>query len=182
MSRHFNRSLKNQYSWLPKGFISSIVSIVATGRCSIISAVLSNGEFILLIVNDTGTATKFWEFLFILKYAIEFLNMDSNNDLILVLDNASIHLSTESKSTLIKLNFNVMYLPAYSPMLAPVELFFRLVKNKIRAHLHDQNICFNETKDRLIIFNSIHNWNSQWIKNMWIEFVKHAKQWILRLN
>ena len=75
-----------------------------------------------------------------------------------------------------------MYLPAYSPMLAPVELFFRLVKNKIRAHQHYQNICFNETKDRLIIFNSIHNFNSKWIKNMWIEFVKHAKQWIIRLN
>ena len=59
MSRHFNRSLKNQYNWLPKGFTSSIVSIVVTGRCSIISAVLSNGEFILLIVSDTGTATKF---------------------------------------------------------------------------------------------------------------------------
>ena len=128
MSLHFNRSLKNQNSWLPKGFTSSIVSIVATGRCSIISAVLSNGEFILLIVNDTGTATKFWEFLFILKYAIEFLNMDSNNDLILVLDNASIHLSAESKSTLIKLNFNVMYLPAYSPMLDPVELILDWLK------------------------------------------------------
>ena len=81
--------------------------------------------------------------------------MDSNNDLILVLDNASIYLSSESKSTLIKLKFNVINLPAYSPMLASVDLFFRLIKNKIRVHLHDQNICFNETKDRLIIFNSV---------------------------
>ena len=63
MNEYFNRDLKRQYSWLPKGITSFILCTVATGRWSIISAILSNGEFLCLITDDTGNAYKFCDFL-----------------------------------------------------------------------------------------------------------------------
>ena len=62
MNECFNRYLKRQYSWLPKGITSSIICTVAIGRWSIISAILSNGEFLCLITDDTGNANKFCDF------------------------------------------------------------------------------------------------------------------------
>ena len=70
-SEYFNRDLKRQYSWLPKGVTSSIICTVATGMWSMISAILSNEEFLFLITENTGNAQKFWDFLSILVFAIE---------------------------------------------------------------------------------------------------------------
>ena len=53
MSVLFNRSLKSEYSWLPKGKTSSIINNFAKGRYSMISAILTNGEFICSIIDET---------------------------------------------------------------------------------------------------------------------------------
>ena len=122
----FNRDLKRLYSWLPKGVTNSIICSIATGRWSMISAILSNGEFLCIIVEDTGNSKRFCDFLCILWYAIEFLKIKLISECILVLDNASTHVSKYSTDIIKYLKINTMFLPAYSPMLAPVELFFRM--------------------------------------------------------
>ena len=43
-------------------------------------------------------------------------------------------------------------MPPYSPMLAPVELFFSMVKNIIRQQMWDKNVWFNDLKGILEIF------------------------------
>ena len=59
MNDHFSRDLKRQYSWLPKGVTSSIIWNTLTGRWSMFTAITSNGEFLSLIVDDTGNSEKF---------------------------------------------------------------------------------------------------------------------------
>ena len=71
-----------------------------------------------------------------------------------------------------------MYLPAYSPELAPVELFFRLIKNKMRKLMINRTISFNKLKDRVIIADSISDLKLKSILDMWIQFVKNAKSTI----
>ena len=56
MNEYFNRDLKKQYSWLPRGATNSIIYTVTTGRCSMISEIISNGEIICLIVENTGNS------------------------------------------------------------------------------------------------------------------------------
>ena len=51
---------------------------------------------------------------------------------IVTLDKASVHQAKKSIKAIKKLNINVIFLLPYSPMLAPVELFFGMIKNKIR--------------------------------------------------
>ena len=62
MNECFNRDLKKQYSWLFKAITCSIICTVATGRWSIISAILSNGELFCSITDHTGNANKFCDF------------------------------------------------------------------------------------------------------------------------
>ena len=71
-----------------------------------------------------------------------------------------------------------MYLPAYSPELAPVELYFRLIKNKMRKLMINRTISFNKLKDRVIIADSISDLKLKSILDMWTRFVKNAKSTI----
>ena len=129
MNVHYNRDLKRQYSWLPKGVTNSIIWTTIARRWSMFASILSNGEFLWLIVDDTGNSDKFWDFIkWILNYAIDLSNMKSSSDWIITLDNASIHKSSKTVKSIKRMNLNLMFLPAYSPMLVPVELLFRMIK------------------------------------------------------
>ena len=180
MNEYFNRNLNRQYSWLPKGVTSSVVWPTITGRWSTISWILSNNEFLSLIVDDTGDSNKFCKFLCILKYALNFINAKLYSKWNIIIDNTSTHRAKQTSITLKRLNFNVMFLPPYSPILAPIELFFRMVKNRIRAVLTCKNMCFNDQKDRLEIFDAISDWDKSWISKMCIQFIANAKQSILK--
>ena len=94
-----------------------------------ITAILSNGEFLSLILEDTGDSDKFWKFLLILKYAICYVMKIRETEWIVVLDNAKIHHSNITLKTMKALGFTIMFLSTYSPSLAPVELFFRMIKS-----------------------------------------------------
>ena len=146
------------------------------------ASILSNGEFLWLIVEDTGNSDKFWYFLWILNYAIDSSNMKSSSDWIITLDNASIHKSSKTVKSIKRMNLNLMFLPAYSPMLAPVELFFRMIKNKLRTNIHYKQIWLNKQAERIEIFNAIKDWNKACIIKMWNQFVSNAKQSILRFS
>ena len=151
-SEYFNRDLKRQYSWLSKGVTSSIICTVAAGMWSMISAILANWEFLCLITENKGNAQNFWDFLYILVFAIENTKMRQISEWIITLDNASTHHAKYSISKYAELNVNIIFLPRYSPILAPVELFFRMVKNKIRQQIWDNNVWFNDLKGILEIF------------------------------
>ena len=119
-SEYFNRNLKRQYSWIPKGATSSIICTVATRIWSMISAILSNGEFLCLITENTGNARKFWDFLCILVFTIENTKMRQISEWIITLDNASTHHAKYSISKYAELNVSIIFLPRYSSILVPV--------------------------------------------------------------
>ena len=75
-----------------------------------------------------------------------------------------------------------MYWPAYSPNLAPVEIFFRIIKRKLRVNLNLKNIWFDNLQDRIFIYESIKNWKIDEIKYMWIQLIIYTKIWILKYN
>ena len=110
---------------------------------------MSNGEFLWLIIEDTGNTKKFWDFLCILFFAIKYVEMKTILEWIVTLDNSSIHSSRTTIKTIEKINFNWMFLPAYSPLLAPLERFFRAVKNRLRMNLQENVIWLNKLSERM---------------------------------
>ena len=108
--------------------------------------------------------------------------MKEASECIIMLDNASIHSSNQTLKTINKMNMSCQFLHAYSPSLAPVELFFRILKNKLRRTLHNEGIWFSKLAERVKIYKSIENIDKLWIKELWIEFIKNAKKAIIQFN
>ena len=121
----FNRSLTNNYSWLPKGISNSILNINATGRWSILVAIRWDGEFLVQIHKSIIDSELFQQFLCILNYVLNFTMKTNSQTIVLNIDNASTNVSERTKMVLSKMNCWVNFLPPYCPHLAPVELFFQ---------------------------------------------------------
>ena len=64
------------------------------------------------------------------------------------MDNATIHHSMKTVNVIKNLSLQVMYLLAYSPELAPVEKFFRLVKNKLRSSMIGKEYSLSKSEER----------------------------------
>ena len=71
MKHHFSRSIKNSYSWLPKGRSSSIINLNKRGAWSIIAALCSDGEYIIQVVKSTINQLKFQQFICIINYCLQ---------------------------------------------------------------------------------------------------------------
>ena len=77
-----------------------------------ISAVLSNGEFLCIIFNGTGDLKKNYEFAFFC-YAIVFTKIVKINLCRLKMNDATIHHSIKAVNVIKILSLIIMYLPAY---------------------------------------------------------------------
>ena len=61
------RSLKMEYSWLPRGRSYSIINNIFTGKANLILGTMNNGDWIAMIHSETGDKLKFWLFLKVLE-------------------------------------------------------------------------------------------------------------------
>ena len=174
MNQVFNRSLKNNYSWLPIGIPSSIININSKGRWSIIAAIWSDGEFIIQIVNSTTNSEIFQEFICILNYALKFVMKSETKNIYFIMDNATIHTCEKTKKLFTNFKNIVKYLPPYSPKLAPVELIFNIVKQKIRMKNSEEYIDFDKQSGKNCIYFSINSILKSHIKALWLVFVNQA--------
>ena len=175
----FNHNLVNSYSWLPKGITSSIININSKGRCSVVAAILSNGEYILQIFKSTIDSRLFWQFLWILNYAVKSTIKKRKDDIIINMDNAATHVSETTKKLLKLMKYPVQYLPPYWPHLAPIELFFIVIKTIIGSKFWNEIIDYNKNSGRDWIFRSWCSIDSKIISGLWICFVKDAKKCII---
>ena len=66
-----------------------------------------------------------------------------NNEVMYLLDNWPYHKSGASLSKLKKLNTTIMFLPAYTPDYAPIEVWFAIVKNFLQSKCSNRNITLN---------------------------------------
>ena len=144
MSRVFRRNLKQNYSWLPKGISSQIINAKYYGAWSLIAGICSDGQFIWMIVHRTVDSVIFQKYLSILCFAIDRRPDLKEHRVTLSLDNASIHLSKETMNRLQQLWLNTDFISAYSPMLAPVEVFFKQLKTKMRRWNEFKELSLNQ--------------------------------------
>ena len=68
----------------------------------------------------------------------------------------------------------------YCPKLAPVELFFNILKQKIRANYSEEMIDFYEDSGVNWLLNSLNTiWKPQ-IKGVWLAFERQAKLCVIK--
>ena len=105
----FNRDLKMEYSWLPKGRTSAIINQIYRGSKSMINAFWSDGECIWVILNENVNSDCFQDFLSILNYFLELRNLNSSEKTLIMVDNAAYHSSRDTKDKMKNMNFDFMF-------------------------------------------------------------------------
>ena len=148
----FTKSTKTGYSWIPKGQSSPIINTWGTGRAVILFALLSSGDFISYISNNKTNSEQFSNFILIVHKFIELWTHIRITQTRILLDNTSIHLSKFSKHVIKRLGLRMVFLPQYSPQLAPVEIVFGMLKIKLSMKRKQKAIRFGSISGKKDFF------------------------------
>lgn len=118
--------------WLPKARGGWLKTGGFSGSSSMISSLDSAGRVFNMIIHSTNNSEVFIFFLccLILTYKAE--GIELNRGAVLLLDNAKIHKSKSVIWFLNEMKIHTIFLPAYSPDMAPVEKYFSLMKHSIK--------------------------------------------------
>ena len=125
-----NRNTKIDYAWNKKGDVKEYNNSSFIGSVSLILAILSNGACVAMIVNSSINSELFWEFI---RYMKNWILMHKNfgfEKVIITPDNWPWHRSRLTRWMLEGLKCSVVFLPAYSPCLALIEMAFSYIKHE----------------------------------------------------
>ena len=171
----FNRSLKRNYSWLPKCKSSPLINEDFTGRASLIFGLFSTGDWIGWIVDSTVNSKLFSKFIIILNKYIEHWTQIKKDKTVVFLDNAAVHTSKLSFWTANQNGLKYCFLPQYSPHLAPVEVIFGITKKKMSSTPHASKINFSKNTGKDAIWNALESISKTLVQKLWMKFVREAK-------
>ena len=176
------RDLKQQYSWLPKGYGSQIFNILASNSWSLISALGSDGNFLNMIVPWSVDSSIFCKFLRILNNSISKNKDFQKNKIVWILDNASIHQSVNTHNVMNQIGITTMFLPPYTPTLAPVELYFRYLKTKIRSAKFSGKAVYGSKSGNQLIFKAWSEIDRKNLSQSWIHVIKECRRLLIMKN
>ena len=126
-----DRSLKF-FGWSEKGKSGYVNSILDSFSMSFFVAFSADRFYGIMGVEGTGNSQKFIHFLSkVLKERMK-LSLEEERNLVIVLDNSSIHKTLEVSKFVVGSNIRMLTIPPYEPSLNPVEKFILAVKSKIR--------------------------------------------------
>ena len=177
----FDRSVKQLYSWLPVGESWQIINDRLKCRASLILATWNTGEWLAMIVMSTVNSDKFWFFLKLLSKIISRRFANTQKPPIIIIDNASTHLSGITQEVISKLDLQVKFGASYWPEVAPVERIFGKIKSKLRVMGRTTVIDFNKSKGAELIFQLIGSISKDsWLKS-WKEVIKEGRKSIVEI-
>ena len=174
----YSRSIKTNYTWLPIGSAHPVLNINWTGRISVIFGLISNGDWIWMTAGGTTKTFDYWIFLMLLSKYIKILFRGQATSIKLLVDNASIHVSSKSKLICSHYGFEINTLPPYSPNLAPVELVFALSKKSVCKELTKKKLNFDKPIERAVVHNSFRKISKKEGLEIWRKFINEAKSCI----
>ena len=127
------RNSQITYSWSERGTPSEFKNQPFTGSLNIVLTILSNGAWFWMLINKTINSEGFSE------YASRFNDWIIENGtfgyrkVVLMLDNCSRHRSGDCMRLFKSLKHQIVFIPAYSPQFAPVEMCFNIVKQRMKS-------------------------------------------------
>ena len=137
---NFSYLTKYNRTWLPKGKSWYVHNIWFKGSRSCIGAITSKGNIFFWWLESTNKSANFISFLSQLKRWIE-VDLDYRlKDVILIIDNCPVHKAKKSIKALNEFGSTVLFIPAYSPEYAAIELLFNKLKKAITRQWRKQLI------------------------------------------
>ena len=175
----YGRSVKENYSCLPKGSTYPVINTIWEGRINMTFGLCSNGKWIAFIQDQNGTTKTFQVFLIFLKYYIDSWLEINSTPIQVVLDNAALHLTESTKNVAKILSIELNWVPPYSPNLSPVEMVFGVSKKKIWANKGKEKINFSKPSGKKVLVNVLKTLSNRTCMGMWLQFIWEAKKVML---
>ena len=173
-----NRFVKSNYSWGYKGKPVEWRNASFTESISWVLAICSNGSWLWFLSNQTIDGKTFVWFTKILDNWLKLYENFGYNEVIIILDNWSIHKGKLTQGLLKKLSYKVFYIPAYSPEFAPVEMSFSLLKRTLSESNKNKGIKLSFRQNLTKIYQSLQSLTSKTIKRMFGRLFKTMKDYL----
>ncbi|PPR00338.1 hypothetical protein CVT24_004359 [Panaeolus cyanescens] len=121
-----------RYVWAPTGNRGRRRDFFIRGiRYSILPALSLDGIIALEVLDEPFTSESFRDFIALL---LERMNPWPERNSVIIMDNAKIHKSVEIEEMVRNRGMRIVFLPAYSPDLNPIEEAFSSIKNWLRTN------------------------------------------------
>ena len=170
----FERSVKQNYSWLPRGSSGIILNDVFKRKSSLILATASNLLWFAMIKEVTVSSLEFCLFIKLLVKVLTPIMEQSEVLPLLILDNARVHNSKLASRVMQNWNFEVNFLPPYWPELAPVELIFGAVKAKLKSLKLTEEVDFSKVSGKTLILKLINSLSDSTWHGVWTTVIKEC--------
>ena len=172
----FNKETKQSYSWILKGWTYAVINQTVSGSISMISAFLSNSEFLCSLYHSTVDSFVFCDFVKLLKYSLAKLNIDIKTQVVVVLDYASYHRSAQTIEWFKHHGISVEFLPPYWPNLAPVETLFKFIKSRVKKLWVGKSVNFSKPTGIKTIHEACSQISEQARHEAWVSFTREGRK------
>ena len=119
------------YSWVPKGSDAELKTLPFVGSKSMILWILSNGYYFWSIIEGNINQNIFCQFIQHLEKFLINQKFGESKKIIFLIDNWTSHRGRKAQLAMKNSTQKYIFLPRYSPQLAPVELAFNCIKSTI---------------------------------------------------
>ena len=163
----FSKDTHIGYSWAKTGEEKVVKGIIFKGSISVISSIATDGKAYTEVVEGTLTGAKFIAYLDrLLKYLNKIADVDKSK-IGIIMDNCSVHRSIIVSNHFVNNEITQILLPPYWPELAPVELFFSLVKRRILRKYKNEELNLSRDSCRKKILEEFNKIDRDYIRNLW---------------
>ena len=138
-------------------------------------AAWSNGACMNMIINQTIDLANFVWFLKIFYKWLKTNDSFGYSKLCILLDNWTVHKSHDVTDWFKKMNKTVLFIPAYSPDFAQVEMCFSLIKRKLTEICKKETIKLTLIENYSKIFDSLISVKTDVVKAMFGKFYKTVR-------
>ena len=118
-------------------------------------SICSNGAWMSYLTNQTIDGQKFTIFLNHLDRWIQRNKLFGFNDVVIILDNSSVHQVKGVKLKLSKMKVKVIFLAPYNPQLVPIEMYFGILKRKLYQNTQYKSHNINIKENIPIILKAL---------------------------
>ena len=137
--------------------------------------ICSNGVWIAWWTNKTFNYEKFLLFLNHIDDWLKENNCFGYSEVLIIMDNWSIHKTSNVKDEIIKSNIKWIYQPWYTPQWAPVENYFSILKDKLKKRKSKKIINLSLKENFNVIYESMGSISSLIIKNLFKNLMRQLK-------
>ena len=175
---NFTTEVSNNRSWLKRGINCEIFSQKYSGAVSVVLAINSDGDYLAAALKERLNSNIFIEFLKIMNLWIESNDLKFYKRVLVLLDNCPIHRSSKTIQYMRTTKLWYMFLPVYTPSLAPVELVFANLKRRIAWIDTNEITNWNSIEGTKILKKSLNEIESNEIINCWTHSLNVSEKYI----